>query len=44
MTNYTLKIFTNDVTLYKVVADASDCHVLQEDLTCIFGWTVVWLV
>ena len=44
VTNSTLKIFVDDVTLYKVVADASDCHALQEDLTCIFGWTVAWQV
>ena len=44
VTNSTLKIFANDVTLYKVVTDASDCHVLQEDLTSIFGWTVAWQV
>ena len=44
LTNSTLKIFADDVTLYKVVADASDCHVLQEDLTRIFGWTVAWQV
>ena len=44
VTNSTLKIFVDDVTLYKVVADASDCHALQEDLICIFGWTVAWQV
>ena len=44
VSNSTLKIFADDVTVYKVVTDASDCHVLQEDLACIFGWTVAWQV
>ena len=44
VTNSTLKIFADDITIYKVVADASDCHVLQEDLARIFDWTVAWQV
>ena len=39
-----LKIFADDVTVYKVVTSVSDCHVLQEDLSCIFCWTVAWQV
>ena len=44
VTDSTLKVFADDVTIYKVVTDASDCHVLQEDLTRIFCWTVAWQV
>jgi len=40
----TLKIFAEDVTVYKVVTSISDCHVLQEDLSCIFCWTAAWQV
>ena len=36
VTGSTLKIFADDVTVYKVVTSVSDCHVLQEDLSRIF--------
>ena len=41
VTNSTLKIFADDV---KVVTDASDCDLLQEDLSRISEWTVAWQV
>ena len=41
VTNSTLKIFADDVTMYKVVTDASDCDLLQEDLSQISEWTVL---
>ena len=44
VTDSTLKIFADDVTVYKVVAGASDCHVLQKDLDHIYCWTVAWQV
>ena len=40
----TLKIFADDVTVYRVVSNASDCQLLQEDLTRVFDWTVAWQV
>ena len=42
MTNSTLKVFADDVTVYKVVASASDCQLLQDDLSCLYDWTVAW--
>ena len=33
VTNSTLKIFADDVIMYKVVTDASDHDLLQEDLS-----------
>ena len=39
-----MKIFADDVAIYKIVVDPSDCHVLQEDLAHIFDWTVAWQV
>ena len=44
VTDSTLKIFADDVTIYKVVTGIFDCHVLQEDLTRIYSWTVAWQV
>ena len=40
----TLKIFADDVTVYRLVSNASDCQLLQEDLACVFDWTVTWQV
>ena len=37
-------LINNNVTIYKVVTGISDCHVLQEDLTRIYSWTVAWQV
>ena len=44
VTNSSLKIFADDITIYKVAADAPDCHVLQGDLAHVFDWTVAWQV
>ena len=44
VTNSTLKVFADDVTVYKVVASASDCQLLQDDLSCLYDWTVAWQV
>ena len=44
VTGSTLKIFADDVAVYKVVTSVSDCHVLQEDLSSIFCWTAAWQV
>ena len=33
VTNSTLKFFADDVTIYKVVTNGSDCDLLQEDLS-----------
>ena len=41
VTNSALKIFADDVIMYKVVTDASDC---EEDLSQISEWTVAWQV
>ena len=37
MTNSTLKIFADGVTMYKVVTNTSDCELLQEDLSRILN-------
>ena len=42
VTGSTLKIFADDVTVYKIVTSVSDCCVLQEDLSRIFCWTAAW--
>ena len=39
-----MKIFADDVTMYKVVTNASDCDLLQEDLSRLSEWTVTWQV
>ena len=44
VTGSTLKIFADDVTIYKVVTSVSDCRILQEDLSHIFCWTAAWQV
>ena len=52
VTGSTLKIFADDVAVYKVVTSVSDCHVLQEDLSririlldcCLGGVTKLWEV
>ena len=30
--------------MYRVVSNASDCQLLQEDLAQVFDWTVTWQV
>ena len=44
VTDSTLKIFADNVTVYKVISGASDCCVLQEDLAHIVCWTIAWQV
>ena len=44
VTNSILKVIADDVTVYKVVASASDCQLLQDDLSCWYDWTVAWQV
>ena len=44
VTNSTLKIFADDVIMYKVGTDASDHNILQEELSRISEWTVAWQV
>ena len=49
VTDSTLKIFADDVTIYKVVTGIFDCHVLQEDFDsyiflgcCLAGTIEFW--
>ena len=44
VTDSTLKISADNVTIYKVVTGIFDCHVLHEYLTRIYFWTVAWQV
>ena len=44
VTNSILKIFADDVTMYRAVSNALDCQLLQEDLARVFDWTVTWQV
>ena len=44
VTNSTLKIFADDVTLYRTVSNVSDCQLLQEDLARVSDWTATWQV
>ena len=44
VTNSTLKIFADDVTLYRAVSNVSDCQLLQEDLARVYDWTATWQV
>ena len=37
-----LKLYTDDVTLYKEIKCESDCKLLQEDLDCICDWADKW--
>ena len=36
VTNSILKVIADDVTVYKVVASASDCQLLQHDLSYLY--------
>ena len=40
----TIKMFTDDLTLYRVVASVDDCHMLQQDLSQVYEWSVCWLL
>ena len=44
VTNSTLNVFADDVTVYRVVSSISDCQLLQEDLSRLYDWTVAWQV
>ena len=44
VTNSTLKVFADDVTVYKVVASVSDCQLFQDHLSRLCDWTVAWQV
>ena len=44
VTNSALKVFADDVTVYRVVSSVSDCRLLQEDLSRLYDWTVAWQV
>ena len=38
----TLKIFADDVALYREVASSADCLLLQQGLDNIYSWTIKW--
>ena len=38
----TLKIFADDVALYREVASSADCLLLQQDLDNFYSWTIKW--
>jgi len=37
-----IKIFADDVSLYANVSSYNDCLQLQEDLSCIYNWSIHW--
>ena len=37
-----LRLFADDVSIYAKVSSVDDCLQLQEDLSCIYKWTVQW--
>ena len=39
-----LKMFADDLTLYRNIASVSDCELLQWDLRRIYEWTLTWLL
>jgi len=39
-----VKIFADDVALYKDIKSPSDCDQLQEDLNSVLLWAVRWLL
>ena len=39
-----LKMFTDDLTLYRNIASVSDCELIQWDLRRIYEWTLTWLL
>lgn len=36
VTNFTLKLFADDITVYKVASNVSDCQLLQDDLSQLY--------
>ena len=39
-----IKMFANDLILYRDVASVDDCRLLQQDLSQVYEWTVRWLL
>ena len=39
-----IKMFADDLTLYRDVASVDDCCLLQQDLSQVYEWTVRWLL
>ena len=39
-----LKMFADDLTLYRSITDDDDCELLQWDLWKIYEWTLTWLL
>ena len=42
--NSSIKMFADDLTLYRDVASVDDCHMLQWDLSQVYEWSVCWLL
>ena len=41
-TNSTVKLFANDIAVYREVKCSADCLMLQQDLDSIYSWTTKW--
>ena len=39
-----IKLFADDIALYKEIVSSNDCKLLQDDLTAIFEWCKKWLL
>ena len=44
VTNSTVKLFADDVTIYKEIACPADVHLLQLDLSKVVQWAKTWLL
>jgi len=42
--HFTVKLFADDVALYKHVQSMADCDLLQQDLNSILLWAACWLL
>ena len=42
VSNSTLKLFTDDVALFREINCPVDCSMLQQDLDNIYSWTAKW--
>ena len=40
----TLKMFADDLILYREVVSIEDCQKLQQDLTQVYEWSLSWLL
>jgi len=38
----TIKLFADDIALYREIVSPADCDLLQEDLSKIYDWCKVW--